>query len=636
MISHQILSPIPASIPKHVASFPIVFPMLKHMLSLCRERWIRDFLFTTDPAHLTALTAPLLTAHALTCDVSLTRFQTTNAKAHRQHLDASFVFVPAFSISHISVGFGIQENRNTSTQGLQDFVVNTIPDRSVRQIEQFRYVRDDNMGIVTMVHDFAQDGYFRVEYMAHQSSICRLRSFCHIEHNALLNAVNGTDAALEAEKLFPAVSIFQSVHEYRDCPMCGATVTSPCACKLDIVAPSHSFDFKNGGKHMSSHVGAFQGIANLQLFAKGAALKQVQLGSRIHVQGGTAPDLVTRLTKWAISEHLKDVRLDPLESLLPSTSSGVDNAHAESGKLDSAELSLGNSTLDVDHVLDRALLDGLLDTHLQDCHELDSGTAMPSLVDPVELEQWQTATAIDALSGFFQASTQEHSGVLLQEGDAQMLDLDVEANSKASKHMSTSISNSSLPGWTPLVHLGQNGIGVDAVESSIYVPPTELMSCSPVSGDDDSHAMDTTADHINHDALGGGKNEGEDDDMREAPSMPRQGNEPIITNQTFDTLEDADRAQTPEMLDENSGTSPSIEIDEKERLKELKKILKRERNRASARRSNAKKKIENDQRKRERKRLKDLEIRLRDEEQRLRHENLLLRKELHAQGVALV
>lgn len=498
--------------------------------------------------------------------------------------------------------------------GLNDFDPQPVPGPPTPEKEQFRYVRDDKNGVLIMIYDFPEDGYVRLEYMSHQSSICRLRSFCHIDRSVLLNAVSNEDGVLHADKIFPAVTLFQAIHEYRPCPTCGATVDAPCSCQLDLVAPTHSLDFANGAKHMSSHVGAFQGLASLQLFAKGNALKHAMLGCRTQVQGGSSPDLVSRLSNWAITEHLKEVQQNPMISPLTLSGAGLESTDAESLEVPATGLSMGSTNFEVDNVVDGFFLDGFLDPQVQSSHD-EAVDGIPASSDIMQYENWHDA---EISTGLFQPPMQDDYELRDNSDHGQMPERDPVVWAQTISSQGLNILQVDVTQSPPIAASDErNVMQVSNGQLGLEFLQTSLTRAVERTSEGQLSSARTESNSQNSD-LGtiwvlGGRNanvkQGCDD---HTDTIPLKSNS-----------RKQDTGMVPKHHDENNEKAP---------LKELKKQLKRERNRASAKRSNTKKKHENDARKRERKRLKELEVTLRAEEQRLRKENLTLRKEVEVRG----
>lgn len=296
---------------------PPVIPHLLNILSICKRPWIYEFLFNDDPTHLHIFTAPLYRRNAFSCDIAVTRFQPPIiASPYGLRFDSSVVFVPAYSVGHISVGFGIEEKSYTCTQSFdgceQPKNVNCSVDR---HNELFRYIRDDRAGTLVMVYDYGD--CYHIEYVTHLSSTCRQRSSTRYKRDFLRDILR-SEGSIDEGSLLPAMVCLQVVDEFRQCPTCGAMPDQGCRCSLNLVRPKHSLDFLNHARQMSTHTGEYAGMVHLAKFEDGESNTHITLGSRISLRGSEAPNLVRRLTEWAVERDLQRVPLDPMASLMPA------------------------------------------------------------------------------------------------------------------------------------------------------------------------------------------------------------------------------------------------------------------------------------------------------------------------------
>lgn len=483
------------------------------------------------------------------------------------------------------MGFGIQEKHFEVTEGLQEYLFRNASSVSNRVKENFRYVRDDKKGIIVMIHDLSDEGYYRIEYMEHLSSTCRLRSFGYIKCRALLNAINDSKSALDFNQIFPSVTLIQTVHEYRPCPICRKPPSDSCVCKLDLEVPKHAYDFSNGAKQMSSHIGFFQGMASWHQFAGGRICKMVKLGSQMEVRGGSVPDLVTKLMNWSITEHLKDLPDNSPLPVISCSTSATENDESDSQiQMTLPDIAPSEDIPEVheDSFEDTAMLDRFFDPSPPNIYALQEDV-IPIGPAPLELPQYDTTAYQGPDSG----------GII-----------EVEMKPFLNHEHNMPSSDQNPMGTSSTIQVG-----------------------GPYVEDDMNNQAQLSQEHL---AGGDYKSAGrvlslvQELECSLERTYSKQG-----------VSQEDDRAPlTPlaQVLDEGSRLQ-NKEEEEKQQLKELKQHQKRERNRAAAKRSNAKKKKENDARKLERAKLKNLEIELRAEEQRLRKENVSLRRSLHERGI---
>lgn len=312
----ECMESLAAQVPGSSRQQPPVVPHLQQILSLCRRRWVCDFLFNSDPlAALTVLTAPFNIRSAVVCNVTTKRFgPRILAYPYALHVRSSIVFVPAHSADDISVGFGIEETSYSSTHSF-DCEKRAFPTPVPSYNVQFRYVRDDKAGMLIILYE--KDHSFQFNYVAHLNTQNCRRSTCRFDKQTLLSLIE-TETHLDGEKLLRAMHCLQSAEEFRSCPICGAKYSTPCGCSLGLVVPAHSLDFSNHASQMFSYVGSFEGMVHSAMYSGGRLRGQEMLGSNMTLEGGNDRHLIERLSRWAISKGMQKVcPPDPMSYVLP-------------------------------------------------------------------------------------------------------------------------------------------------------------------------------------------------------------------------------------------------------------------------------------------------------------------------------
>eukprot|EP00177_Eucheuma_denticulatum_P002215 GFKZ01003965.1.p1 GENE.GFKZ01003965.1~~GFKZ01003965.1.p1 ORF type:complete len:629 (+),score=60.15 GFKZ01003965.1:82-1887(+) len=568
---------------------------LSHLFTLFRQKWICDFLFTTEPAHLATITAPMSTQEALACHISSTRYANFDSlpltEPVSQHCDASLVFIPAFSVSNISVGFGIQHNRSLSLHpqhapSLVPLLVT--PNVTKSEKEQFRFLRDDKNAVTVLLYNSPEKDFFRVDFMRHETATRRLRCFFYLNRSQVLDSLNRAAGSLNPADITSAASIFQAGFDFRLCPKCGQNPYPTCTCQLDLGLPKHSLDHKSAVKHMSSHIGYFHGYAELSKFSQGQVTETISLATTIKVEDAARRDLVEDLTRWAIKEHIRECRA-ALSNSIPSAvpASGYSEMNVSEFPLEWTER---DSQIDADQV-DKSC--NALKSQVSPCM---ASAAIPlDFCNPVE--SWLCSrtsseqTISDSFSDFEQSSPWENGVASVEPYDY--------------------------------------GFSLGDSKEGFYLDFDKFWGSSfdvDTRGDGDSR----TGLHDDIDVIASPSGPcGETiDQVKVQTSSPRVDQENLLegVGALKQPLSSAAEGGIPSPAD----LEPEQLANESRKQKgdAWKKQLKIERNRASARRSNMKKKEANDARKRERKRLQDLEVQLKRIEQTLRTENLMLRKML--------
>lgn len=320
---------------------------LDSILRVCRIPWVADFLFSPDLNSLSALTSPLNMRSAVTSLVSLTNVEVTPTPIHPFdiQLDGAFVFVPSFSVSTISVGFGVQECNAMSYEAWAAF-----GGRSAQRFSHFRYVRDDANAILFIVHPDSENNQIKMEVMAQSSANKRRRTYAVFDRDALQAALHTERGILHPDAVLPALTMLNTVSENRECPLCPAGTA--CKCKLEMRRPSHPLDFCSLGDNMTTFLGAYEGLSQSSLLSGGTSVLSAKVGSRIRVEGGVDDALMQRLCRWAITDLVKDVKQTPRLDLI--TTGEQTQETAQGAVLDPIDLALTglDQCLDMDFGLD--------------------------------------------------------------------------------------------------------------------------------------------------------------------------------------------------------------------------------------------------------------------------------------------
>lgn len=252
-------------------------------------------------------------------------------------------------------------------------------------LTHFRYVRDDEKGILVNIRKDMSSNIYKVDYMAHETATKRRRSFLTIDGVAIESCLKEDPAGLDPMKLLPAVRMIQFAEEYRDCPFCGVPRGSVCNCKLEIVRPRHPLDFDNMLVNMSSHLGSFEGVTSARFCAGGMEMMAAKLGSRITIDCRDDSDLLDKLSKWAITDQLMKVKEDPVRCLMPVADTEMtdpslrgNSSGFASGEATEVECGGDSGEHDMDTVLG---MDALVDEMLQPSKDVAFGKVSLTEVD---------------------------------------------------------------------------------------------------------------------------------------------------------------------------------------------------------------------------------------------------------------
>lgn len=215
--------------------------------------------------------------------------------------------MPAFSVDTVSVGFGVHQCSfiERSKWG------SDLPRHRSRR--HFRFVRDDASGLLIHVYDSPEDGLIKIDYMALQTARRRRRVYVSIRRADVLEMACSSSFSIDG--LMRAAVVVQSIDELRRCPLCRGAANGSCECRYVITPPKHPLDFYSM-HNFGVHHGFFLGSVSSVLFKDGADVMTAQLSSALDVECSTDFDLIQQLSRWAISDKLKDVTIDPLSVMM--------------------------------------------------------------------------------------------------------------------------------------------------------------------------------------------------------------------------------------------------------------------------------------------------------------------------------
>lgn len=283
---------------------------------------------------LSALTAPFNMHHAISCTVHLTHIQCDPVLDQRPfdfNLDGSFIFVPAFSVGPISVGFGVQE---CSTNCSADWCLPLEHDPPFGNANHFRFVRDDSNGVLLLSRRDRHTGCIKMETISHISVSSRRRVVAVFDHDALQKAVHAAHGILPADAVLDALTVINFLTESRDCPQCGAMAASPCTCIVETTLPAHPLDFSSIATNMSTYLGSWEGLALSALVSKGIDYLKANVGCTMQVLEGNDQDLLGRLSRWAISDQLNSKKENPMALVMPNEDLQAGSNETSSGNVD--------------------------------------------------------------------------------------------------------------------------------------------------------------------------------------------------------------------------------------------------------------------------------------------------------------
>lgn len=343
---------------------------LDMLFRICRPQWVSDFLFTPHISPLSVLTAPVNLSAAVSCTADHTNIDCTPPRNPRSSsplppplpktraqtpLDnrtlGTFVFVPAFSVGATSVGFGVQHSVSLPSSANNAGQAANAASSHQFHYQHFRYTRDDAGSTMLVVHHDERTDTIRFHMFDNHTSTKRYRIALVLRRSDFLTR-------LRSQVIPDAVhcAISTTVHciatlETRPCVRCNtaaiptpprtesrndatASPTSPessgphhCHCPIRTQVPKHSLDFSGTMLSMAAHTGPYFGIANAYACHGGRQVPVATIASRFSVLGGADRSVIHRFQRWALSDHLQNIKNDPLHSVMPFANPDIAYSH---------------------------------------------------------------------------------------------------------------------------------------------------------------------------------------------------------------------------------------------------------------------------------------------------------------------
>lgn len=458
------------------------------------------------------------------------------------------------------MGFGVQE---CFANCFADWNLRVENNPSSVNPNHFRFVRDDENGILLVLNRNHRTGCVKMETISQSSESSRRRVFAVFKHDALQKAVHAEQGILPIDAVLDALTVINFLTESRDCSRCGAVAASPCKCKVMTILPAHPLDFSPMQNNMSTYLGSWEGLALSALVDKGKDYLKANVGSVTQILGGRDRDLLSRLSRWAISDQLNSRKQNPLPLIVPSGDTQVDNN----------ETSRGNVDMDSTGFL------------LNDS-EVEPFEAASALLD----EDLNASSCSSGSGGIIMNGGKRGTGILTVDklDDAESLqDIDV-GDSDPERGI---VDESKIGGseWT------------ETSDEALAL----VNKITEITGDEDMGGVDVAVSY----SLASISNV--------LPTLDDAKSGPEDTEETpvLKTLSIAPAAVTS-----------SSELMQEQDVKELRAQRRKQRNREAAQRSNARRKMKNDTLKKVLKETHERAAQLRARELSLREENLRLRK----------
>ena len=330
--TNQEISELYKLVPKGISITNDLNEIINELFTACSEEWISNFLFNQEMSHLTTLTAPWNLKHALTSLASVTCVQPKSSSNNSSstngasmgpfdmHCSGEYLFVPSMVIGSTVVGIGVEKSI-IKCQGKELYNI----DRSLLEgYSHLRYMFDDQTKIMISVHDIPRANIIALDYTKNYGTTRRKRFFVMLKKELFFSAFQ-SGVYPNFDLICKSIHSAQTGLEYRNCLLCGIQpdrskhLKDPpdCECVFPVQRAKHPTDFATTCLSMSEHVGVFEGAASSSFCLEGFPVMSGALGSRIIIGGGVDDDLIDKLSKWAISDKLNEITLEPFKTIMP-------------------------------------------------------------------------------------------------------------------------------------------------------------------------------------------------------------------------------------------------------------------------------------------------------------------------------
>lgn len=298
--------------PTSIPHAPDVKLVLDDIFSVCRLKFVHDFVFTPDPsADISVLTSPTQSQHAVSALITISNVETTASYAHVFDFacNLNYAATPAFSVGPITLGFSTQEPATDTTNASINSLV-AGPDRVLCN----RYVRDDEKGIFFLISDNHHTGVTEVDCCRLLNSRKRIRVCARFTTDSFKEKLQNMNGNITPEHFASSLSYLNVAYESRICVVCGGPPTVNCGCQLPFVCPSHPLDFSVQKKNMAVHTGYFEGASTARLFNNAKPFVLATLASKSAIMGTIDQDVIQRLSRYAVQIRMRQLSLSPLSS----------------------------------------------------------------------------------------------------------------------------------------------------------------------------------------------------------------------------------------------------------------------------------------------------------------------------------
>lgn len=185
-----------------------------------------------------------------------------------------------------------------------------------------RFARDATTNTIIMVWDAPDDDCILV-YTSRLDSPTRSTKLTGVfRRNGLREELFRTEQELHISQLLPFLMAFQAESHRRPCAICQQPPDRSCSCTFPRLSPGHPFDSSFFLHGMAQHITVSEAVANKVTFGADGKRCHTVMGARMILQGIVDSELTQRLCSWSVQKHVREIREDPLQSLMLMGSDG--------------------------------------------------------------------------------------------------------------------------------------------------------------------------------------------------------------------------------------------------------------------------------------------------------------------------
>lgn len=269
--------------------------LLQLAINLCGEKWISDFLLTSDPIHVPQFTSSDMESRAVLTHVSRTRV----GLEEQMHSGASFLFLPAFSAAGCTFGFGVM--RGVERRG-------ALLDKRLPLVMPFRFLKNLATKELLMVHESELYDCVMLYYSRQIDCVTDHTFAAQLGRRKLLATLKQNGGIVDGEGLMGALGYITN-EKKRSRNGCDKCAGEGCNTEMELDV-RHPFDFEPFKTSISRGAGVYEGLATKRVGMRG-------ISQGVRVRMATVHNLteIKEMRNWVV-RHAYTSSVSPMENLL--------------------------------------------------------------------------------------------------------------------------------------------------------------------------------------------------------------------------------------------------------------------------------------------------------------------------------